>query len=134
MRLHPLMSSPQVIGGDWLLGDTFLRVSEKLLPWTKDSRNNQSVYTAYFAPTPRMPPRIGMLNLTDPDLSSTSFYMTRGSSSPIPPTEVTGHGSDLAHRYQVLVLSFSVVGGCLAGIGWIAYREGGRRGGKSYIS
>ncbi len=61
-----------------------------------------------------MPPRIGMLNLTDPDLSSTSFYMTRGSSSPIPPTEVTGHGSDLAHRYQVLVLSFSVVGGCLA--------------------
>ncbi|KAF4604115.1 hypothetical protein EYR40_001298 [Pleurotus pulmonarius] len=60
--LGGVQANDGVNSGDWLLGDTFLR----------------NVYTIHHGATSTEPPKIGLLNLTDPSKADSEFRAERG--------------------------------------------------------
>jgi len=65
-----VQANDKVIGGDWLLGDTFLR----------------NAYITHCVSAQDRPPRIGLLPLTDANASLDAFKTSRGSLSVTPST------------------------------------------------
>ncbi|KZT43975.1 acid protease [Sistotremastrum suecicum HHB10207 ss-3] len=70
--LAGVQANDKVVGGDWLLGDTFMR----------------NVYVEHYGATNTTGPRLGMLNLTDANSSLSAFTNSRGSGGYVIPTRL----------------------------------------------
>ncbi|KAH9934816.1 aspartic peptidase domain-containing protein, partial [Fomitopsis serialis] len=72
-----IQANDGVFSGDWLLGDTFLRVGVLIIKL-------HNVYAAHHAATDSSPPKIGLLGLTDPTAALAQFRAVRGDDSTAP--------------------------------------------------
>ncbi|KAI6036832.1 aspartic peptidase domain-containing protein [Pisolithus microcarpus] len=112
-----LQANDGVNSGDWILGDSFLRVS---LLWT-----HPVILRLSFSTRPAL---IGLLNLTDPQTALLDFQKIRGQDPiPLPTSSVLGQLSRPQTRDIVIAIAVCASGGLIIGIiATLVYRSCGR--------
>ena len=83
-----IQANDGVLSGDWLFGDTVMRVSLfvtlRMSPLSQLG-NNQNIYTSHFIETFRSPPLLGLYSMTTPSNSLRQFVLARGSQVSLEP-------------------------------------------------